>query len=273
MALKNSLLKACLKLFSSQHVAASKPKRILVVTTTALGDTIWATPALDSLKSSFPNAYIAVLTSPIGVQVLKGHPAINRFHLLQEPVLPRFFSLLHTLKAEQFDTILLSTHRSASSFLFARSLGPRVLWEQLASTKISIHSSPTPSPQHPNMKSPDGSRSSNTLEEKPLTNYSRSIFFLKNKPSPFLLKNITPKNVGSLSIQDPKTHLKDGLQKISYKLAVTSKSMQMCKFSLQEQKAKNRSCGKSPRKFPTPASTTPISPCALSPRSLHSLIF
>lgn len=81
-------------------------QRILVVTTTALGDTLWATPALASLRSSFPRSYIALLTSPLGEQVLRYNPAIDRIYILREPLLSRFFSLWRTLYREQFDTVI-----------------------------------------------------------------------------------------------------------------------------------------------------------------------
>ncbi len=84
-----------------------KKGRILVVATTALGDTLWATPAIENIRRSFPKAYLGVLTSPIGIEILKHNPSIDRLYLLKEPLLPRFFSLWKTLYRERFDTVLL----------------------------------------------------------------------------------------------------------------------------------------------------------------------
>lgn len=76
--------------------------RILIVATTALGDTLWATPAIENIRKAHPNAYIAVLTSPIGLEVLAHNPHIDQLHLLRYP-----FSLWKTLYRSRFDTVLL----------------------------------------------------------------------------------------------------------------------------------------------------------------------
>ena len=82
-------------------------KKILVVSSTALGDTLWATPTLFSLRKSFPEAIIAVLTSPIGEQVLRHNPNIDQIFTLQEPMLPRCFQLWRMLNKEQFTDIVI----------------------------------------------------------------------------------------------------------------------------------------------------------------------
>ena len=98
---KNRLLTlACQVLPIKKHPKTAN-RRILVVTTTALGDTLWATPTFESLRLSFPNAYLAVLTSPIGNEVLRTSPWIDKIHLLQTP------KLWKTLYKERFDTILI----------------------------------------------------------------------------------------------------------------------------------------------------------------------
>lgn len=103
--MKNALLKFFCKILP---IPKHPPKnRILVVSTTALGDTLWATPSLESLRKSFPTSYIGVLTSSIGHEVLTTNPYINQLFLLKEPLLPRFFSLWKTLYKERFDTILI----------------------------------------------------------------------------------------------------------------------------------------------------------------------
>ena len=85
---------------------ATPNQRILVVSTTALGDTLWATPALESLRKSFPDASIAVLTSPIGEQVLRHNPWVNQTYVLRKP-LWLLLSLWRALRKERFDTVLL----------------------------------------------------------------------------------------------------------------------------------------------------------------------
>lgn len=105
--MKNKLLLILIwiiKFFLPTH---PKKERILVIATTALGDTLWATPALENIRRTFPNAFIGVLTSPVGKEIFKHNPWINSLFLLEEPLLPRFFSLWRTLYRQQFDTVLL----------------------------------------------------------------------------------------------------------------------------------------------------------------------
>jgi lipopolysaccharide heptosyltransferase II len=103
-------------------------RRILVVSTTAMGDTLWATPAIENLRLHFPKAYISVLTSPTGLQILKNNPHIDRLILLKEPVLPRLFSLVNKLKRENFDAALI-LHASQRLILPLCSLSriPRII--------------------------------------------------------------------------------------------------------------------------------------------------
>ncbi len=84
-----------------KHLPSEK-RRILIVSTTALGDTLWATPSIESLRKSFPDAYLCVLTSPIGLEVFKTNPWIDKMYLF-EKILP----LWRKLYQERFDTILI----------------------------------------------------------------------------------------------------------------------------------------------------------------------
>ncbi len=79
----------------------SKKERLLIVSTTGLGDTLWATPALKALKTREPSIFLAVLTSPVGATVLKDNPHIDKLFVLKG------FSLFFRLKKEGFDTIYL----------------------------------------------------------------------------------------------------------------------------------------------------------------------
>lgn len=107
MSLKNTFLKAALSAFAIPPRPPTQQKRILAVATTALGDTLWATPALESLRKSFPDCYLGVLTSPIGMAILKNNPYVDKLFLAEEPLLPKFFRLKKALVAEKFDTVLL----------------------------------------------------------------------------------------------------------------------------------------------------------------------
>lgn len=75
--------------------------------TTALGDTLWTTPAIENIKTQYPHCYLGVLTSPIGMQVLENNPHIDKLFELKEPLSKHFFKLRKELYKEQFDTVLL----------------------------------------------------------------------------------------------------------------------------------------------------------------------
>ncbi len=125
---KNRLILQGIKLFSSIRKAAATPERILILSTTALGDTLWATPALTALRQSFPHAHIAVLTSPVGMELLAYNPSVDQLILLKEPLLPRLFSLRATLKKENFDTALIfHTSQRLALPLCALSSIPRIV--------------------------------------------------------------------------------------------------------------------------------------------------
>ena len=104
---KNQFITWLVEKFRPPKRKSESMQRILIVSTTALGDTLWATPAIHNLRCHFPKATIAVLTSPVGQQALALNPDIDRFYLLKEPLLPRFFSLLKQIKKEQFDIALI----------------------------------------------------------------------------------------------------------------------------------------------------------------------
>jgi ADP-heptose:LPS heptosyltransferase len=100
--LKNEILKLLCKILPVRKHPSAENRRILIVSTTALGDTLWATPAIESLRKSFPNSYLAVLTSPIGFEVLKTNPFLDKIYLLR-----KIFPLWKALFQEKFDTVLI----------------------------------------------------------------------------------------------------------------------------------------------------------------------
>lgn len=108
MKLKNQFIKFILFCFTSKKKRrVASPKRFLIVSTTGLGDTLWATPSLKALKQSYPYGEISVLTSPLGGQVLENNPHVDFLYILKKPL---FFSLLRhllPLKRRHFDAILI----------------------------------------------------------------------------------------------------------------------------------------------------------------------
>ncbi|NGX39535.1 MAG: Lipopolysaccharide core heptosyltransferase RfaQ [Chlamydiae bacterium] len=81
--------------------------RFLIVSTTGLGDTLWGTPAIRALRQSFPESYIAVLTSDIGFQVLQHNKHIDEIFTLGPKDLPSLLMHLPALRKKNFDAVLL----------------------------------------------------------------------------------------------------------------------------------------------------------------------
>ncbi len=126
MSLKNTLLKI---LFKPSKKEKRPSSRILIVSTTALGDTLWATPAIASLKKSKPDAFLAVLTSPIGYEVLKTNPSIDKLFLFKKS-----FRLWRLLRKEKFDTVIVFHASQRIVFPLIASIGASII---LGSEKMS----------------------------------------------------------------------------------------------------------------------------------------
>ncbi len=61
-----------------------QPERFLIVSTTGIGDTLWATPALKALKEVYPQSFIGFLTNRQGAEVLHGNPWIDKFFIFDK---------------------------------------------------------------------------------------------------------------------------------------------------------------------------------------------
>lgn len=86
-----------------KHFLDKKNPRILVVSTTALGDSLWATPVLRAIKEQLPQCYLAVLTGPLGAQVFQGNPYIDDLYLYRRGI----FKLWFQLYKKQFQAVLI----------------------------------------------------------------------------------------------------------------------------------------------------------------------
>ena len=77
----------------------------LIVSTTGLGDTLWATPAIRALREAYPKAYIGCLTSSLGAQVLKGNRYLSELFIFSSP--SSLFKLYFELRKRKIGTVLL----------------------------------------------------------------------------------------------------------------------------------------------------------------------
>jgi len=102
-----------------QRKQQAKDHNFLIVSTTGVGDTLWASPAIRSLKETFPKCMITVLTSPMGKEVLDQNPYIDRFYVLADPVFPKMWKLRKILRKSRFSHALVfhTSQRSILPFL------------------------------------------------------------------------------------------------------------------------------------------------------------
>jgi len=107
--IKNSLFRIAIylwkKIFLSNKTDPIHP-RYLIVSTTGLGDTLWGAPAIKSLKLSQPKAYIALLTSPIGQEIFKHNPYIDRIYIFKKSLFSQI-RLIYTLRQAKIQTALI----------------------------------------------------------------------------------------------------------------------------------------------------------------------
>lgn len=125
--LKNFLLKIFFKLYSlivSQPSKKDPIENIAIFSTTGLGDTLWATPALKVLKTQNPNCKITLLTSAVGKEVLLNNPYIDEVIVYS---LFSFFNLFFHLKEKKFDAILIFHASQRKIFILAKLLNPYYL--------------------------------------------------------------------------------------------------------------------------------------------------
>ncbi len=125
MSFKNKLIKRlCCR---RAQMKEEREKRFLIVSTTGLGDTLWGTPAIRALREAYPKEYIAILTNPIGKELLGNNPHIHEIFVLRNPPL---FSLLTLYKplVQRGITHALLFHTSRRCILpFISKIRPRMI--------------------------------------------------------------------------------------------------------------------------------------------------
>lgn len=108
--LRESLLHAALRLLRAHDRRRPDPaelgtpaiRRILAVSSTALGDALLSTPALRSLRLAYPAARISLLLNPAYFALFRDHPQVDE--LIAAPRgWRRFFRLAWALRARRFD--------------------------------------------------------------------------------------------------------------------------------------------------------------------------
>src|SRR5262249_13701860 len=85
------------------------PERILVRGTNWLGDAVMTTPALERLRSSFPDARITLLATPLTAGLFQSAPFINEVieYRRREEGVKAFFDAIKQIRACRFDLAVL----------------------------------------------------------------------------------------------------------------------------------------------------------------------
>jgi ADP-heptose:LPS heptosyltransferase len=95
------------KFQKKREIFNPKNPRILIISTTALGDTLWATPSIEAIKKKYKTSYLAILCSKKGREVLENNPFLDKIFTLKTSLLLSFIPLFIKLKKEKFQAILI----------------------------------------------------------------------------------------------------------------------------------------------------------------------
>jgi ADP-heptose:LPS heptosyltransferase len=120
--IKNALIQSLVALLKKKPVSTSE-KRFLVVSTTALGDTLWATPAIRALRHAFPSSYIGMLVSPIGKEVLAHNPYVDELFVVKSPAIRSLIDLYSKMKEQCFSHVFVFHTSQRPVLPFAALLG------------------------------------------------------------------------------------------------------------------------------------------------------
>lgn len=104
--MKNQLLLTLARLLKPAALNPQAPRHFLILSTTGLGDTLWATPAIRALRSNYPASKISVLTSPIGQEVLRHNRYIDKIIVVKDPVFTSLIPLYFSLKKKGITDVL-----------------------------------------------------------------------------------------------------------------------------------------------------------------------
>ncbi|MDH4100145.1 MAG: lipopolysaccharide heptosyltransferase II [Nitrospirota bacterium] len=83
-----------------------KNARFLVISTTAIGDTLLATPAMRALKETYPGSYVAVLAHKGRMDILKGNPHVDELISFEKGWIP-LWQMGQGLKRRGFNVVLI----------------------------------------------------------------------------------------------------------------------------------------------------------------------
>jgi lipopolysaccharide heptosyltransferase II len=106
-------------------------KNILIVNVNWLGDTLFTTPFIRTLRETYPEAYIAIFTHSRCKEILEGNPHIDEVIVYDEKERHRHllgrFSIVSELTSKRFDTaFMLRRSLSRAMILFLSKIPERI---------------------------------------------------------------------------------------------------------------------------------------------------
>ncbi len=113
----------------------NEPKRILMVRTDRLGDTILSTPAIASLRNKFPQSHIAFMCRPYTKDVVEGNPYLDEVIIYDKygkhKDLKGTIEFVRMLKEKKFDwAIILHPTTRAHLVTFLAGIPVRIGWDK-----------------------------------------------------------------------------------------------------------------------------------------------
>ncbi|MCF6777007.1 glycosyltransferase family 9 protein [Thiotrichales bacterium 19X7-9] len=105
---KNTILKFVFTILGklSRTKKITSEKKVLIVSTTGMGDSLWGTPAINYL-AKYHQCNIDVLTSTVGIQVLMHNPDINKIYCYWSNSFFALFKLIKTMLFNTYDQVFL----------------------------------------------------------------------------------------------------------------------------------------------------------------------
>ncbi len=106
-----------------------QPQRILIIDTAWIGDVVFSTALINATRRLYPTAQLHVLVARRGVDILRGHPLVDKLIVLEKRgwrgQTTTLFDTCRALRSEHYDLVL-NTHPSFRSRLITLATAARV---------------------------------------------------------------------------------------------------------------------------------------------------
>lgn len=109
IALFKGLVNVCNTYGMKKNFPGRQPERVLIISTTGLGDTLWGTPAIGSLKEAYPTCRLDVLTNAPGLELLDKNPNIDSLYIFKRGLwdILSWPALLKSLRKKNFEMVFI----------------------------------------------------------------------------------------------------------------------------------------------------------------------